>query len=433
MQGATLSGRVIGENGFALAMAGFDPFEPRPLIAVAVSGGPDSMALVHLIDRWARARGGAAIGLTVDHGLRQESGGEALRVGAWLAARGVAHRILRWSGDKPASGIQQAARMARYRLLAQACGELGILHLALAHHADDQAETVLFRRDRGSGEDGLAGMAASRSLGAARLIRPLLGWRKADLIATCAALAQDFLDDPSNKSPRFARAALRARLAADPDLRGEVDALAAGLAQPRAERLRALWNPLAACVEIRPDGAACLDQAALANLSAEDRRAVVAATLLTVGGNAFAPKGESVSRLADAMTGQGFRGGSLAGCAIRPWRASLLICREPRAVAPPVILISGEWTPWDGRFLARGMCCDAAVTVGALGAAGFATLRNRHKFDAPAILGAGLPAIRVDGALVAAPHLEWAEDGALSIEMGFTPRWPLSSERFTVV
>jgi len=182
MPSAAAHPHALDPADFALAMEGFAPFEARPAIAVAVSGGPDSLALLLLTDRWVRERGGAAIALTVDHGLRPDSASEAALVGAWVKSRGIAHQVLSWTGDKPLTGIQAAARRARYRLLTEACAARGILHLAFAHHADDQAETVLFRKERGSGPAGLAGMAASRSLGAVRMIRPLLGWPKSALV-----------------------------------------------------------------------------------------------------------------------------------------------------------------------------------------------------------------------------------------------------------
>src|SRR5205823_283329 len=149
-------------------------FEARPVVVVAVSGGPDSLALVILADRWARQRGGVAWALTVDHRLRPESGEEARLVGEWLAARSIAHRVVHWTGAKPASGIQEAARAARYDLLAGWCRSHGCLHLLTAHHREDQAETYLMRRRAGSGLDGLAGMSAMRELPGLRLVRPLL-------------------------------------------------------------------------------------------------------------------------------------------------------------------------------------------------------------------------------------------------------------------
>jgi tRNA(Ile)-lysidine synthase len=129
-----------------------------------VSGGPDSLALAILADRWARARGGEAWALIVDHGLRPESAAEAATVGGWLAARGIPHAVLPWPGEKPTTGIQEAARAARYRLLADWCAAHGCLHLLTAHHRDDQAETYLIRHRAGSFVDGLAGMSVVREL-----------------------------------------------------------------------------------------------------------------------------------------------------------------------------------------------------------------------------------------------------------------------------
>src|SRR5216683_100653 len=184
-------------------------FEARPRVAVAASGGPDSMALVLLAQRWARQRGGEAWALTVDHGLRPESAEEARTVAGWLASRAVPHEILVWAGEKPATGIQEAAREARYRLLAQWCRRHGVLHLLTAHHREDQVENHLIRRGAGSGIDGLAGMSAVRELAGCRLVRPLLAVPRVRLLALLAQEDQPFLRDPSNLNPAFERARLR--------------------------------------------------------------------------------------------------------------------------------------------------------------------------------------------------------------------------------
>src|SRR5438445_7778340 len=141
-------------------MAPFGPFEASPVVAVAVSGGRDSLALALLAQDWTRARGGSVIGLVVDHGLRAEAAAEAAATLCVLSQQGIDGAILHWSGVKPSSGLQEAARVARYRLLRDECRRRGILHLLLGHHADDQAETVAMRAARRSGPDGLAGMAA---------------------------------------------------------------------------------------------------------------------------------------------------------------------------------------------------------------------------------------------------------------------------------
>jgi tRNA(Ile)-lysidine synthase len=431
----TDAGGVAAES-FAVAMDALGPFEPEPLIAVAVSGGPDSMALALLLDRWVRSRAGAVIAFTVDHGLRPESAFEARQVGAWLTGRGIAHETLEWAGAKPRSGIQSAARDARYGLLTDACARRGVLHLAVGHHADDQAETVLFRRDRGSGDDGVAGMASTRSLGAARLIRPLLAWPKTALTATCAAFGQGFLVDPSNSSQSFARAGLRRRLSADAALMPTLLAIAYEAAQRRADRADRLAALLGRIAEARPDGAIVLDSAGLAAAEPDLRRASLAAALRVAGGGAYAPAADALDRLTTLLAGTAFAGASLAGCLVRRWRHDVLVCRELGRAAPASPLPVAQWTRWDGRFsllVAGPVAADPTLTVGALGRAEYAALRRGLAEPPPAIIGAVLPAIRAGGAVIAVPGLGWSKDGAPAVEQRLQPLWSLAPERFTVV
>lgn len=196
-------------------------------LVLAVSGGPDSTALLLLAARWRAGLrvGPALLAITVDHGLRPESGREAAAVKRLAGRLGIAHRTMHWRGDKPKTRLQEAARNARYRLLAQAALASGAKSILTAHTLDDQAETVLFRLARGSGVAGLAGMARETSLGAIVdgmtagrageivLLRPFLGIPKARLIATLQAAGEGFADDPSNRDPRFARPRLRRALA----------------------------------------------------------------------------------------------------------------------------------------------------------------------------------------------------------------------------
>ena len=162
---------------------------------------------------WARRRGGISIqAATVDHGLRPESAEEAKTVAALCARLGVAHRILQWKGAKPVSRLQERAREARYRLLVDHAKAIDADALLTAHHADDQAETVLFRLLRGSGLAGLRGMEPMTTRDGMTIARPLIGLRKRELVAFAQARGAAFVDDPSNADPRFARTRLRALL-----------------------------------------------------------------------------------------------------------------------------------------------------------------------------------------------------------------------------
>jgi tRNA(Ile)-lysidine synthase len=197
----------------------FSDLAALPTLVLAVSGGPDSTALLWLAARWRNAliMPPKLIAVTVDHGLRKESRGEALSVGRLARKLKVAHRILRWTGKKPKTALQEAARAARYRLLAAAARKLSASHILTAHTLDDQAETVLIRMSRGSGVTGLAAMARMTNLpgngeGHIKLVRPLLDIPKSRLIATLRAAKIPFADDPSNRDPRFTRARLRGLL-----------------------------------------------------------------------------------------------------------------------------------------------------------------------------------------------------------------------------
>jgi tRNA(Ile)-lysidine synthase len=259
-------------------------------IVAAVSGGPDSTALMHLLAAWRRAGERAPVTVaTVDHGLRPESAGEARAVGKRARALGLPHRTLLWTGDKPVTGIQEAAREERYRLLAALARKLKASHVVTAHTLDDQAETVLMRLIHGTGVGGLAGMRPALMRDGIILARPLLHVGKARLLATCEAEGWPYLSDPSNADPRFARARLRERVM--PPLAGE------GLTAERlfalAERARRDADALDALAETalaaarRDDPDAGRDQVGI-ELDAAPLRAVPDAILLRVVARALA-------------------------------------------------------------------------------------------------------------------------------------------------
>ncbi|MET0671297.1 MAG: tRNA lysidine(34) synthetase TilS [Xanthobacteraceae bacterium] len=194
-----------------------DYFSDFPVLLIASSGGSDSTALLWLMARWRNTKkkgGPKLIAVTIDHALRPESKREAQAVARLARKLGVEHRTLRWTGKKPKTGIQEAARLARYRLLSEAARKTGANCVLTAHTLDDQAETVLFRLARGSGIGGLAGMAHASPVpiedpGGILLVRPLLGIPKSRLLATLKAAKVPYADDPTNRDPRFARPRLR--------------------------------------------------------------------------------------------------------------------------------------------------------------------------------------------------------------------------------
>lgn len=226
----------------------FADWKTAPALLLAVSGGPDSIALMWLAARWRRAlaRGPRLVAVTVDHGLRTEAAAEARQVKQLARTLELEHRTLRWTGPKPTTGLPAAARSARYRLLAKAARQSGAAHILTAHTRDDQAETVLMRLLRGSGIAGLAAMARETERDGLWLARPFLDVSKAQLIATLEKAKVDFADDPTNRDPHFTR----------PRLRALMPALAAEGGDPRnMARLAARLARANAAVEVLTDGA----------------------------------------------------------------------------------------------------------------------------------------------------------------------------------
>ncbi len=276
-------------------MAPFAPFEARPPLAVAVSGGRDSLALALLAQDWVRERDGQVVGLIVDHGLRRESSDEAATTRELLSRHGIAAEILRWRGAKPASGLQEAAREARYRLLVAACRQRGILHLLIGHHADDQAETVAMRAARQSGPDGLAGMAALVEHRQVRLLRPLLSISRARVTATLAARAVPWIDDPSNVDNRFERARLRKAGAAP------VPATA-GKGNARSVRERRLAIAAVALLEFDLPGAVAIDRAGFVRLGRDLGVGLLSRAIQAVGIRDHPPRRERLERAAARLS-----------------------------------------------------------------------------------------------------------------------------------
>lgn len=431
----------VSDDDFERRIARFAPFERAPHLAIAVSGGADSLALALLADRWACARGGRVTALTVDHGLRADSGAEAAQVGRWLAARGIAHEVIAWTGEKPATGVQAAARAARRELLAGFCRAKRILHLLLAHQADDQAETFVLRLTAESGDLGLSGMSALVELDDVRVLRPLLDVPHLRLEATLRAAAQPWVEDPSNRNPRFARTALR------PMPGGTAAALdaAGGFARARRRHEREVAAFLARAAAIFPGGWIELDPELLLAAPEEIAREAVLRAVMTVGGQAYPPRRERLHRLVTALRQGDLSGGrTLGGCRIARRRGRVVVAREPAAVGPDRPITSPGTYFWDGRF-ALQMAESApenqepALRLAALGErVGLARLfpgKPLKEHDIPAMARSVLPALWDLEGVVDVPHLSYRRrradaDSVEVVSAVFRPRHVLAGAGF---
>ena len=432
-------------------MAPLGPFEPAPRIAIAVSGGSDSLALCLLADRWARARGGSACGLTVDHRLRPESGAEAAQVKRWLAARGIVHRTLRWRGARPVTGLQEQARAARLALLTGWCRRAGILHLLLGHQREDQAETALQRLVRGSGIDGLAGMASVRltmdpASGGVRLLRPLLPASRHALIATLAHWDQPWIDDPTNRDIRHDRPRLAAALAqlGTEGLSAKRLAKAAARAAGDRSALDELCTDLlAACALPSPAGFVILNLNVLRRAPPALAVRALGCVVTMVSGSAYPPRQDRLEHLARRLLDDGAKAKTLGGCRVVPQRdGRVVVCREAAGASTVQPINPGESALWDRRFvvsLGRSTGTGPFV-VRRLGTDGLAQARataRRESMplttdDIPAPARPALPALfDLDGPL-AAPHLEFRrtsrhlEAGEVEFSASFRPARPLA-------
>ncbi len=387
---------------FAAAMDRLGPFEPCPRLAVAVSGGADSMALVLLAAAWVEVRGGAVIALTVDHGLRPESSGEADATLRSLHCLGVAGRKLTVEGLARGPALAERAREARYRLLLNACAAGGFAHLLLGHHAGDQVETVMMRALSLSGERGLAGMPALTETRFVRLVRPLLAVAPGSMRAWLTARGIGWIEDPSNRDPAALRTRLRAARADPSGTAPGTQAVARAaidVGKYRALNDARVAQVLAGRATIRPEGFAFMTPGPI-------EPSALAALLRAISGTQYAAPIDRVARLARSP-GPATLGGVRIVPAGRLGPGWLLV-RERRAMASPV---NAELNVvWDGRFRLAGVPPDALPPRGSgplptVGALGQDAARYRNRNGLPTLVLHGLPALRLGGMTVAVPHI----------------------------
>lgn len=290
--------------------------EPSSTLAVAVSGGADSMALLLLTHEWTSARGGKAVALTVDHGLRKESAHEATQVDAWCESLGIEHHTLKWKhpAAMKKAGIQEMAREARYRLLVNWCKKHGAACLLVGHHRGDQAETLFFRLARGSQLRGLACMPPVSESHGIRLIRPLLGIGKKALMHYLAERGQPWIEDPSNQNPDYTRNLLRARLQAlhnADDIERRAAAVAEAFGRIRARLDEKTEAAFRAAVTLRARRAT-IDATAFAGLAPETALLLTSQLIRRLTGDDHPPRTHKLEHLCRWLAAPNARRATLA-------------------------------------------------------------------------------------------------------------------------
>lgn len=398
----------------ALVRSGFGN-PPPARIGLALSGGGDSTALLHLLADWRDEGGPQVAAVTVDHGLRPGSAAEAAAAGLAAAARGVPHDVLTWRHEGRGN-LEAAAREGRLRLIADWARGRGIADVALGHTADDQAETVLMRLARGSGVDGLAGMAACRAHGGLRWWRPLLAARRADLRALLTARGIGWSEDPMNDNPAFDRVRMRQALAVLEPLGVTVEGLAvtAGWMRRAREALDAMCLAAEGTVWQQEAGDVTIAAAPFAALPEETRLRLLSAALRWVASAPYRPRAAEMRGLHAALLAGDTRR-TLAGCLIARRGGWMRVGREPQAVAG---LVAAWGAVWDGRWHLTGPA-PAGAEIRALGEAGLAALPGPAPRAVPRASLLASPAVWAGDRLIAAPMAGLARGWSAEIRPSF--------------
>jgi tRNA(Ile)-lysidine synthase len=343
----------ITSQEFVQAMALLGPFEQNPHIAVAVSGGPDSLVLAMLLNDWAKHRAGRITGLIVDHRLRSESTFEADYTQKVLQAQGIEAHVLSWEGEKPTTRVQERARHKRYELLEQWCRQRGVLHLAIAHHAEDQWETVLYRLSKSSNLTGLCGMSPITLRSFGRMIRPLLGFVKPRIEATLETYALRAVKDPSNQNVRFTRVRWRKLY---PELvKLGVTAETIACAVPKWRETLTIYQAAISHAVVDSCSMDCygtiqVDLRALLSMTRLLQRQVLKRAVWCLSKEPYQPDDEVIRKIHEKLFELHQSAVTLHGCYLLKKKEKLLIMRELRAVEERR-KIQEPLMYWDNRFL----------------------------------------------------------------------------------
>ena len=395
------------------AAAAFQILNRFDRIVLAVSGGPDSLALLALIADWRRDVSVDVV--TVDHQLRPQSAAEALAVREIAQGLGLQHTILIWEGAKPTSGKAAAARAARYRLLEQHALETGAGAIVVAHHLDDQAETLIMRLKRGAGVEGLAAMLPERPISdgsQVSLVRPLLQFSKERLIATVAARGLTPVDDPSNRDMTAERVRIRNEMPAlqTLGLTANVLGLSARRLGEARQALDYATRAFAADISLHFEGGvfAGFDSARFAAGPVALRQRVLMRLISLFGGDSPEPELSEIEELTGRLERDRQSSVTLGGAMISAGTQTLRVWRElGRLDMQPVLIEAGQEIVWDSRFLLRVDAAAAPAEARPLGLDGASQLLKalNSRSHLPARAVATVPAFFAGAQLLAVPSL----------------------------
>ncbi|MBE7637965.1 tRNA lysidine(34) synthetase TilS [Sneathiella sp. P13V-1] len=382
-------------------------------IAIAISGGSDSVGLCYLLKTWCEKHGYVLNAFTVDHGLRVEATDEAKLVARWCKEIGISHQILRKETTPPLHGVQAYARDLRYGLLEEACLADGISDLFLGHQEEDQIETFLMRFSKGSGLSGLAAMRPVSIRGQLTLHRPMLSIPRREIRDYLLERSIDWIEDPSNEDPQYTRTALGKIRAEISNLPGSGQS---SLSRSIVRLMRAenavqeqVNGFLKQSVCLSPLGFCEIDKVSFLKGSTEVLIRVMEKGLCAVSGLSNIERLSEVERLVDGLL-INENGATLAGCQILNQKDKLIICREAgRKGLPSTPFPENGEVIWDNRFHVKMISNknDAAgLLVEAIGLEGFKEIGEvipKEIKNFPAVIKYNLPVLRKEGEIVAAP------------------------------
>jgi tRNA(Ile)-lysidine synthase len=404
----TLKKQAIGAEEFAGLLQAFDPIKK---MAVAVSGGPDSMALAFCLKRYQKTD---VLAFIVDHNLRKGSSSEAEGVQKSLSEMGISAEILRWDHEPIITSVHEHARKARYHLLTKACHTHGIQDLFLAHHQDDQAETILMRMAKGSNIEGLSGMSSQTMREGIRLLRPFLSLRKDRLIVTCQEAGLSYVSDPSNTSDLFARGRLRKimPLLAEEGLSIEsLVRLGNHAAEVRQALDVAVRDFLIKFARSEIGGYVRIDRTALGSIPRAIGLRALASSLRFVHDHDYPPEQDGLAGFFDTILGATEdTARTFYGCIASVSENRVSILREPSAATDISPLNPQESVLWDNRWLVSADPLTKPSLIRALGNPSHEIVdllapKLRHQVPQGRVR-ASLPSIWIEGELHAIPSFE---------------------------